>query len=386
MKKKVVILGASGSIGQNAVRVLEALRGEFEVVGMVARNNAARLAEQAARLDCRELVIADESRLGELRRLAPSGARCQCGVGAIVELVTRGEVDTVLCAIVGTGGLLPVLAALRAGKRIALASKEVMVMAGELVNRELAAGHGRIVPVDSEHSAIFQCLDGRNPAEVRRVILTASGGAFRDCDDETLNRATYRDALAHPVWSMGPKVTVDSATLMNKALEILEAGALFRLPAERIGVVIHPQSVVHSMVEMIDGSLLAQLSVPDMRFAIQYALTYPARADGKLPELDWETLRTLEFRPPDRKRFPSLDFAYAALGAGGTMPAVLNAANEIGVERFSRGLIGLPDIWRGIERTMSCHRASAQENLETVLAADEWARRKTGEILDGLSR
>ncbi|MPM34432.1 1-deoxy-D-xylulose 5-phosphate reductoisomerase [bioreactor metagenome] len=218
------------------------------------------------------------------------------------------------------------------------------------------------------------------------MILTASGGAFRDCDDETLNRATYRVALAHPVWSMGPKVTVDSATLMNKALEILEAGALFRLPAERIGVVIHPQSVVHSMVEMIDGSLLAQLSVPDMRFAIQYALTYPARADGKLPELGWETLRTLEFRPPDRKRFPSLDFAYAALGAGGTMPAVLNAANEIGVERFSRGLIGLPDIWRGIERTMSCHRAAAQESLETVLAADEWARRKTGEILDGLSR
>ncbi len=384
MKKKVVILGSSGSIGQNAVRVLETLRDCFEVVGMVVKNNAERLADQALRLGCRNLVIADESRLDELRSHAPAGARCQAGVGAVIELVTRGEVDIVLCAIVGTGGLLPVLAALRAGKRIALASKEVMVMAGGLVNAELDAGRGSVTPVDSEHSAVFQCLNNRPRSEVRRLILTASGGAFRDRAAD-LNEVTYRDALAHPVWSMGPKVTVDSATLMNKALEIMEASFLFRMPGEAIQVVIHPQSLVHSLVELTDGALLAQLSVPDMRFAIQYALTYPERMDGQLPKFDWNNVWELDFRPPDRKRFPSLDFAYAALRAGGTMPAVLNAANELAVEAFSKGAIRLPDIWHCVERVMDQHRVLPQDGLETVLAADAWARRAAADFLRGHS-
>ena len=254
-------------------------------------------------------------------------------------------------------------------------------MAGELVNREIDAGHGRIIPVDSEHSAVFQCLNGRAPEEVAKIILTASGGAFRDYDDAMLRKATCREALAHPVWSMGPKVTIDSATLMNKALEIMEASMLFRVDADRIAVVIHPQSLVHSMVEMTDGAVFAQLAAPDMRLPIQYALTWPARCDGKLPRLDWETARQLDFRPPDRKRFPSLDFADAALRAGGTMPAVLNAANEAAVAAFRQDAITLPELWHTIDRVMNRHRTLPQDSLETVLEADRWARRAAAEAM-----
>ena len=360
--KGVVILGATGSIGKSAARVLEALPGHFRVIGLVARNNTGELARQAAQFRPRLTVTTAPERLDELKSALPAGLAAAAGDTPVIDLVTAPETDTVLCAIVGTGGLEPVIAALRAGKRVALASKEVMVMAGELIRRELAAGSGgEIVPVDSEHSAIFQCLAGRPAREVKNLWLTASGGPFREWPAERIAAATLRDALAHPTWDMGPKVTIDSASLMNKALELIEARHLFNVPPERLKVVIHPQSLVHSMVELCDGSFITQMSKPDMRFAIQYALTWPERAaGGGLPELDFARLVSLDFREPDRSRFPSLDFAYHAMRIGGTMTAAMNAANEVAVDKFRRGEIGFAAIWTIIEKTMSAHRRARE--------------------------
>lgn len=374
--KGVVILGATGSIGKSAARVLEALPGHFRVIGLVARNNTGELARQAALFRPRLTVTTAPERLDELKSALPSGLAAAAGDAPMLDLVTAPETDTVLCAIVGTGGLEPVIAALRAGKRVALASKEVMVMAGELIRRELAASPGgEIVPVDSEHSAIFQCLAGRPAREVKNLWLTASGGPFREWSAERIAAATLRDALAHPTWDMGPKVTIDSASLMNKALELIEARHLFNVPPERLKVVIHPQSLVHSMVELCDGSFIAQMSKPDMRFAIQYALTWPERAaEGGLPELDFARLVSLDFREPDRSRFPSLDFAYHAMHIGGTMTAAMNAANEVAVDKFRRGEIGFAAIWTIIEKTMSAHHTEPQSDLAAIRDADRRAR------------
>ena len=374
--KGVVILGATGSVGKSAARVLEALPGHFRVIGLVARNNTGELARQAALFRPRLTVTTAPERLDELKSALPSGLAAAAGDAPVIDLVTAPETDTVLCAIVGTGGLEPVIAALRAGKRVALASKEVMVMAGELIRRELAAGTGgEIVPVDSEHSAIFQCLAGRPAREVKNLWLTASGGPFREWPAERIAAATLRDALAHPTWDMGPKVTIDSASLMNKALELIEARHLFNVPPERLKVVIHPQSLVHSMVELCDGSFIAQMSKPDMRFAIQYALTWPERAaGGGLPELDFARLVSLDFREPDRSRFPSLDFAYHAMYIGGTMTAAMNAANEVAVDKFRRGEIGFAAIWTIIEKTMSAHHTEPQSDLAAIRDADRRAR------------
>ncbi|NMD85280.1 1-deoxy-D-xylulose-5-phosphate reductoisomerase [Victivallis vadensis] len=374
--KGVVILGATGSIGKSAARVLEALPGHFRVIGLVARNNTGELARQAALFRPRLTVTTAPERLDELKSALPSGLAAAAGDAPVLDLVTAPETDTVLCAIVGTGGLEPVIAALRAGKRVALASKEVMVMAGELIRRELAASPGgEIVPVDSEHSAIFQCLAGHPAREVKNLWLTASGGPFREWSAERIAAATLRDALAHPTWDMGPKVTIDSASLMNKALELIEARHLFNVPPERLKVVIHPQSLVHSMVELCDGSFIAQMSKPDMRFAIQYALTWPERAaEGGLPELDFARLVSLDFREPDRSRFPSLDFAYHAMHIGGTMTAAMNAANEVAVDKFRRGEIGFAAIWTIIEKTMSAHHTEPQSDLAAIRDADRRAR------------
>ncbi len=374
--KGVVILGATGSIGKSAARVLEALPGHFRVIGLVARNNTGELARQAALFRPRLTVTTAPERLDELKSALPSGLAAAAGDAPVLDLVTAPETDTVLCAIVGTGGLEPVIAALRAGKRVALASKEVMVMAGELIRRELAASPGgEIVPVDSEHSAIFQCLAGHPAREVKNLWLTASGGPFREWPAERIAAATLRDALAHPTWDMGPKVTIDSASLMNKALELIEARHLFNVPPERLKVVIHPQSLVHSMVELCDGSFIAQMSKPDMRFAIQYALTWPERAaGGGLPELDFARLVSLDFREPDRSRFPSLDFAYHAMRIGGTMTAAMNAANEVAVDKFRRGEIGFAAIWTIIEKTMSAHHTEPQSDLAAIRDADRRAR------------
>ena len=374
-KTRVALLGSTGSIGENTFRVLSRFPDRFELVGAAAGRRVGRLAEQVAALGGRFAVTGDETCFDELRGLVPPGVAAGCGVDAMIELVTRPEVDAVLCAIVGTAGLRPVLAAIRAGKRIALASKEVMVMAGELVNRELAANPAaRIVPVDSEHSAIFQCLEGRAPETVAELLVTASGGPFRNASPEEIAAATCEQALAHPVWNMGPKITIDSATLMNKALELIEARHLFRVEPERIKVVLHPQSIVHSMIRFVDGSVMAQLSRPDMRFAIQYALTWPERLAGDLPPLDFAAGLELTFGAPDRERFPSLDFAYEAMRRGGTMPAVLNAANEVAVEKFRRGEIRLPGIWRIVGAAMAHAAVRPQSDLETIVEADREAR------------
>ena len=279
-----------------------------------------------------------------------------------------------LCAIVGTGGLFPTLSAIRAKKTIALASKEVMVMAGRLVTAEAKAHGARILPVDSEHSALFQCLEGRTPGEVAQLVLTASGGPFRRTPVAEMEKMTWEQALAHPTWSMGPKVTVDSASLMNKALEMIEARWLFDVEQARIEVLVHPQSIVHSLVRFRDGAMLAQMSIPDMRFPIQYALTWPEHAASNLPQLDLADAAELTFERPDETRFPSLGFARTALDAGGALPAVLNAANEIAFERFRAGTIRFTDIWRIVERTMTALDGCGDETLDAVLDADRRAR------------
>ncbi|MGE4301681.1 MAG: 1-deoxy-D-xylulose-5-phosphate reductoisomerase [Victivallaceae bacterium] len=372
MKKlNVAVLGSTGSIGRNACSIIAAYPDRFRTVGLVGCSQTELLAHQAERLGAEWAAANAPDGYEALLKYTPRAVRGE----RLTELVTAPEVDVVLCAIVGTAGLPLVMAALAAGKRVALASKEVLVMAGELVEKILASGKGELTPVDSEHSAIFQCLAGRDRDEIAKLVLTASGGALRDFTRAELERATLRQVLSHPTWNMGRKVTIDSATLMNKALELIEAKFLFGFPPEKLKAVIHPQSVVHSMVELCDGSMIAQMSAPDMRFAIGYAMSCPERLGGAgLPRLDFAALPPLEFREVDEKRFPSLGFAYEALRAGGTMPAVMNAANEIAVDKFVRGGITLPRIWGIVEKTMEAHRPRPVDGLETVLAADAWAR------------
>ena len=383
-RKKVVILGSTGSIGENAVKIAQHLPEELDVVGVVANNQVEKLAEQAKLLGCSYAITSDQTLLGKLDSCVPTDCKALAGADAILDLVTRDEVDIVLCAIVGTGGLMPVIEAIRAGKDIALASKEVLVMAGELVMAEVEKAGVQMLPVDSEHSALFQCLEGKDINDVSRLILTASGGAFLNTSLDDMHNATYENALAHPTWNMGPKVTIDSASLMNKALEIVEARWLFNIPGERIDAVIHPQSVVHSMVEFVDGTMLAQMSSPDMRFPIQYALTYPHKHPGSLEPLDFTKYSQLTFELPDQNKFPSLEFAHESLRQCGTMPAVMNAANEIAVQAFSDNKIRFTDIWRVIELTMNAHDCCKSPLLEQIIEADQWARVNANQIYKSL--
>ncbi len=377
--KNIVLLGSTGSIGENAVQVVRNLSDELRVVGVAAGSSTVRLAEQASVLGCRWACIADASALPDLSGRLPDGCRAVCS-SDLCELVAAPDVDLVLCSIVGTAGLQPVLAAIRAGKDIALASKEVLVMAGELV-MAAAERHGvRLLPVDSEHCALFQCLDGRDPGTVQRLILTASGGPFRTLSRPELATVTPAQALAHPTWDMGSKITVDSATLMNKALELIEARWLFGVAQDRIDVVVHPQSIIHSMVEFADASILAQMGNPDMRLPIQYCLTYPSRSPSLITPMDFSQAWTLTFEPPDQDRFPAVRLARQALMAGGTMPAVLNAANEIAVARFCDGRLTFTGIAETVERVMACHTPGSASDLGGILAADAWARRKADEI------
>ena len=370
--KRIVILGSTGSVGESAVSVAAALRDRIQVVGVVGRTNVKRLAEQAAFLNCSFAATGDPARLGELSSLVPPHCRACAGTEAVEEWIRSDRVDMILCAIVGTAGFPLVLAAIDAGKEIALASKEVLVMAGRLVMEEVRRKKIRLIPVDSEHSAVFQCLQGHGA--VRSVVLTASGGPFLRFSKDELERVTCADALKHPTWKMGPKVTLDSATLMNKALEMVEAHHLFDVEADRIRVLIHPQSLVHSMVEFADGALLAQMSVPDMRFPIQYAFTWPERCDGGLKRLDLTEIPGLSFERPDTERFPSLLYADAAIRTGGTAGAVMNAANEVAVERFSRGEIGFTKIFEIVERTMGKLAEPGAADLAAVLEADRNSR------------
>ncbi|MEM4248085.1 MAG: 1-deoxy-D-xylulose-5-phosphate reductoisomerase [Candidatus Nanoarchaeia archaeon] len=373
-KRRIAVLGSTGSIGENALKIIRHLSSELELTGIAARNNCKRLAEQAKELGAKFAVVRDESKLEELKSMLPKGVHALAGLEGLIQLATNKNVDMVLCAIVGIEGIFPVLEAIKAKKDIAIASKEVLVLAGDIVMNEVRKNKVAFIPVDSEHSAVFQCIEGRKHSEIRKIILTASGGPFRGWKREKLSTVSFADALNHPTWDMGPKVTVDSATMMNKALEIIEAGHLFDLPAEKIEVVIHPQSVVHSMVEFLDGTILAQLSPPNMCYPIQNALTYPLRHHGIAEPLDFAKFATLTFEKPDIETFPSIKFAYQALKKGGTLPAVMNAANEIAFERFKKGEISFTQIWDIIENTMNVHEPLDAPKLNAILKADLWAR------------
>lgn len=382
--KRLVILGSTGSIGVNALRVAEALAPRFKVVGLAANRGATRVLEQARRFGVEHVAVSDPAAARECAAAAPSGVAVHAGPEGVARLAEVAGADLVVCAISGAAGLAPVLAAVERGTDVALATKEVLVVAGERVTRACLRTGARLLPIDSEHSAVFQCLgqtrtaraEGARPmSEVRAIILTASGGPFAARPEVDLASVTADQALNHPRWNMGRKVTVDSATLMNKGLEVMEAQWLFDVPLERIEVLIHPESLVHSLVEYVDGSLLAQLSVPDMRLAIQYALTWPERCDGGLPRLSLADARALHFQPPDERRFPCLALARRAAAQGGLAPAVLNAANEVAVDRFLSREIPFPGIWRLVEHALNAHRPEAAPSLETILAADAWARR-----------
>ncbi|HCL91236.1 MAG TPA: 1-deoxy-D-xylulose-5-phosphate reductoisomerase [Candidatus Paceibacterota bacterium] len=372
--RNVVLLGCTGSIGTSTIKVAEDLRDCIRLVGLAAGNNAELLLAQARKLQPAAISIADPSRAQELRDLLGGGMAVFSGAQGLVKLATLPEADIVLIAIVGTAGLQPALAAIRAGKDIAVASKEILVMAGEIVMREAQAHGARVLTVDSEHSAIFQCLEGKPAESVRRLWLTASGGPFRTTPREAFPDITIERALQHPSWVMGRKITIDSATLFNKGLEMIEARWLFDVEMARVAVIVHPQSVVHSMVEFVDGSILAQLSTPDMCLPIQYALTYPARALSNRVQTNLAKLGQLTFEEPDPERFPALTLARRAGEIGGTLPAVLNAANEVAVEAFASRRIRFPDISAVVRRVMDRHPVIPHPTLEQIIEADQWAR------------
>jgi len=370
--KRLIILGSTGSIGRQALEIVDAFPGEFRVVGLGARRDASALAVQARRYRPEAVALVDERAAAELDGALPSGVAVFVGPDALRRLAARTG-DVVLVAVVGVSGLLPTLDALRSGHDVALANKETLVAGGALVMEAVRAGGRRLTPVDSEHSAVAQCLAGEDHRTVARILLTGSGGPFLRRPLADLAGVTREEALAHPTWRMGAKITVDSATLMNKGLEVIEAHWLFDLPPERIEVVIHPQSIVHALVEFTDGSVKAQLAPPDMRTVIAYALRGPARATLPVPRLEWDRLQ-LTFERPDPARYPCLRLAYEALRAGGTMPVVMNAANEIAVERFLSGAIAFTDIAASVARVMDAHRPSTIHSVDDILAADAWAR------------
>ena len=373
--KRVVLLGSTGSIGTSTIKVAEDLPDRIRLVGLAAGNNVDLLLEQARRHRPQAVSITDPSKASVLSAKLGAAVKVFSGSEGLLKLATLAEADVVLIAIVGTAGLQPALAAIRAGKDIAVASKEILVMAGEIVMSE-AKKHGvRVLAVDSEHSAIFQCLDGKSSSSVRRLWLTASGGPFRSTPKQEFAAITVERALKHPSWVMGRKITIDSATLFNKGLEMIEARWLFDIEIGRVSVVVHPQSVVHSMVEFVDGSMLAQLSTPDMCLPIQYALTYPERMPSERVQTNLAKIGSLTFEEPDPERFPALNLARRAAEAGGTLPAVLNAANEVAVEAFVNRKITFPQISETVHQTMDRHEVIAHPDLDQILQADAWARK-----------
>ncbi len=372
--KKVVLLGCTGSIGTSSVKVVNDLSDRLQVVGLGAGNNVKLLMEQTRSLHPKAVSIQSEEHAELLRKELGSSTEVYCGEEGLIKLATLPEADIVLISIIGTTGLKPALAAIRAGKDIALASKEVLVVAGEIVMSEAKKYGVNVLTVDSEHSAIFQCLEGRKPESVRRLILTASGGPFRKTPKSEFANITLEKALKHPSWSMGRKITLDSATLFNKGLEMIEARWLFNMGIEKVSVLVHPQSIVHSMVEFVDGSILAQLSTPDMCLPIQYALTWPERVQSTRVQTDFAAIGTLTFENPDEERFPALRLAREAGLKGGTLPCVLNAANEIAVESFINNKIRFDQISTLVEEVMSAHQRIDHPTLDQLLEADHWAR------------
>ncbi len=373
--KNVAVLGSTGSIGQSTLAVIGAAGGQLRAVGLSAHARTEMLVEQANDVRPAWIVATDPqaARRQDWSRL-PAGTELLAGPSALESAAARDDVDVVLAAIVGSAGLRSTWAALEAGKTVALANKETLVMAGPLV-MELAARRGaKILPVDSEHSAVFQALQAGHAHEVRRIVLTASGGPFRKYTREQMAHVTVDDALAHPTWNMGPKITVDSATMMNKALEIIEARWLFDIDVDRIDVVIHPQSIVHSFVEYVDGSVMAQLSPPDMKLPIQYALSYPGRTVGISPRINWTECWALHFEPPDLERFPALELGREAARTGGTTGAVLNAANEAAVGGFLRGELPFAEIVPACRGVLQNHNFDPHPTLDELIRADCWAR------------
>ncbi len=375
--KNVAVLGSTGSIGTSALEVIAGSEGRLHAVALSANSNLDRLAEQAQRFKPRWIVAADRAAAKRFKWPdLPEGTELVTGPEGLVDVATADEVDVVLAGIVGSAGLDSTWAALEKKKTVALANKETLVMAGPLVMRLAAERGAKILPVDSEHSAIFQALQAGRPEEVRRVILTASGGPFRDFSPDQLRQVTVDDALAHPTWQMGSKVTIDSATLMNKALEIVELHWLFGVAAEQIDVMLHQQSIVHSLVEFVDGSVIAQLSPPDMKLPIQYALEYPDRQPGVAARLDWSGGLHLDFQPPDLGRFPALELGYECARRGGTSGAVLNGANESAVAAFLEGELHFTEIVPACRSVLAAHNFDPNPTLDELIKADRWARRE----------
>lgn len=373
--KRVIILGSTGSIGTKALQVIDDFRERFEVVALSTNSQTGLLAEQARRFRPAAICVCSPEKENEARHAAAeAGARLHLGTGGLVELVEQYDADIVVVATVGFVGLLPTMRAIGRGITVALANKEVLVTAGSIVMDAARRANVQILPIDSEHNAIFQCLNGWPGDTVRRIILTASGGPFRGSKRDRLATITRKEALKHPTWTMGPKITIDSATLMNKGFEVIEGHHLFNVPVDRVHVVIHPQSIVHSMVEYVDGSIIAQMGVTDMYFPIQNVLLHPERLENKFPSLDFAQLAKLTFEAPDMESFPCLGYAYEAARLGGTYPAVLNAANEIAVARFLADeveFLNIPDI---IRDALDAHEARPGSTLEEILEADSWAR------------
>jgi 1-deoxy-D-xylulose-5-phosphate reductoisomerase len=381
-RKRVVILGATGSIGESALKVARDIPDRMEIVGLAANSNAKKLAATANETRAQSVCLVDETKIDILKRELDYEPRIFAGQEGLREIACLTNAEMVLVAIVGTGGLRPTLASIEAGKDLAVASKEILVMAGEIVMREARENGVNVLPVDSEHNAIFQCLEGKNSLDIRRIILTASGGPFRETPRTDFKSITPEQALKHPTWNMGPKITIDSATLFNKGLEMIEAHWLFGVEMQHVEVVIHPQSIVHSMVEFADGSTLAQLSYSNMCFPIQYAVTWPDRVPNTLPPLDFSKLFSLEFFTPRYEDFPALNLARWAGETGGTLPAVMNAANEVAVAGFLDRQVRFPDIWRIVGEVMNRHRSVAHPDLDAILQADLWARKEARGMLD----
>ncbi len=373
VKRKIVVLGSTGSVGINTLRVVESLGDRFQIIGLTARKNINLLEKQIKKFHPKIVALADKKSAQELYGRFKS-IRILSGQEGVIEVARLKEADLVVSAIVGASGLIPTLEAIKAKKTLALANKEALVMAGEIVMQEIHKRGVGILPVDSEHSAIFQCLKGERKEDVSRIILTASGGPFLNFSLKRLKLVTPQEALKHPAWEMGKKITIDSATLMNKGLEVIEAHHLFGIDIDRIEVVIHREAIVHSLVEFVDGAMLAHLGTPDMRLPIQYALTYPERLPTPLEKLDLTKIRRLTFQKPDTRKFPCLKLAYEAARIGGTAPAVLNATNEIAVSLFLKKKIGFMEIPRMIKKVLNGHKPIKNPTLSEILKADAWAR------------
>ncbi|MFQ3574337.1 MAG: 1-deoxy-D-xylulose-5-phosphate reductoisomerase [Thermodesulfovibrionales bacterium] len=381
-KKKIVILGSTGSIGKNTLEVIGMFPDRFEVLGLSTNNSTDLLLEQVRRFKPPFVAIANHESYKKVKEsLDLEGCRVLDGKDGLVEMATLENADIVVASIVGSAGLIPTYSALKAGKTVALANKEVLVSAGKIFTKIAGTKSSKILPVDSEHSALFQCLQGQSTKSIKRLLLTASGGPFFGWKKEMLKGVTVDEALCHPNWTMGKKITIDSATLMNKGLEIIEAHHLFGIEHRNIEAIIHRQSIVHSLVEFTDGSIICQMSNPDMKGPIAYALSYPERLDGVMRQVDLISLGTLTFEKPDTEAFPCLKLAYSALDIGATMPAVLNAANEVAVESFLKGRIGFNQIPVIIDKVMSLHNPICSEDIEAILDVDKWARIKAKEVI-----